>query len=196
MKRPITINQPTLLLGEGIDEVRVFTALLQHLGLMNGIQVLDYGGKSKLRDFLSTLKAETGFVGLKSVGITRDADLNAADALSSVGTAVAGASYPSTIRISHLILPGDAKPGALENLCCAALQNDPAWPCIEALHACRLERIGPWPGSVAVVGKAKMQTWLGTQNEPGLRLGEAAEKGLLRFDAPAFAPMIDFLRSL
>jgi hypothetical protein len=60
-----------------------------------------------------------------------------------------------------------------------------AWACMEPFDAC-----------LSVNGTAPLQAWPSSLPTPGLRLGEAAQKGLLLFDAPAFAPSSEFLRRL
>lgn len=63
----VALAKPKLLLGEGKDEVRFFNALLAYLGISD-IQVVDYGGKTRLKDYLEAL-AQTpisGFAGLVS----------------------------------------------------------------------------------------------------------------------------------
>jgi hypothetical protein len=44
--------------------------------------------------------------------------------------------------------------------------------------------------------KARVQTWLASQPEPDNRLGLAAQKKYWPSDAPAFQPLIAFLRLL
>ena len=83
-KEPISISKPRLLIGEGLDEVRMFGALLKHAGLESQIQILAYDGKGNLGPFLRTLKNLSGFNQLESLGVTRDADADATDASKSV----------------------------------------------------------------------------------------------------------------
>ena len=55
---PLPIVQPKLLLGEGIDELRFFSALLLNLGI-GDLQVQQYGGKDNLGPYLKLLSASS-----------------------------------------------------------------------------------------------------------------------------------------
>src|SRR5437660_8313987 len=67
---PLTVNRSKLLLGEGADEVRFFNALLKHLGITD-VQVVDYGGKTKLTAFLRTLATPLpGFAAVTTLAVT------------------------------------------------------------------------------------------------------------------------------
>lgn len=191
----ISITRSKLLLGEGKEELRLFQAKIKHLGLDQEIQVLEYGGLAKLGPFLKTLRATHGFAQVQALGVTRDADANAQDAEQSVAALIANAGFPATLTTRIFVLPGAGRNGALEDLCLEAICTHPVWPCVDELIACRSRTLGPWPDSAALA-KAKIQAWLSTQSKPSLRLGEAAENGLLPFDAAAFAPFAAFIRSL
>ena len=56
---PLELDKPKLLIGEGKDEIQIFTAMLRHLGI-DDIKVEDYGGKTKLPDYLDALKLRPG----------------------------------------------------------------------------------------------------------------------------------------
>jgi hypothetical protein len=200
----VAITKPKLLLGEGKDEARFFNALLDHQGVAD-IQVVDYGGKTRLRDYLEALALPpvSGFPGLVSLAITRDADADAGAAFTSAGAALAnvGLSVPSSHglfaganpRVGVWILPDGGTPGMLEDLCMASVQTDLAFPCVDEYFQCVLRRASRQPNNPA---KARLHAWLASQLEPDKRLGEAAEKGYWPWDAPAFQPLIRFLQSL
>ena len=46
------------------------------------------------------------------------------------------------------------------------------------------------------VSKARVHAFLASRDRPDLRLGEAAERGIWRFESEAFRPLIDLLRML
>jgi hypothetical protein len=192
----ISLVRPKLLLGEGVDEQKVFGALVRHLGLDTEVQVENYGGKSKLAAYLRTLPATDGFNQLATLGVTRDADADATAVRASVDSAIQRAAFPAPLKVSVFVSPGDGSPGALEDIICRTLTSDSLWPCVEQLIACRAERGRVWSNHAADAGKAKVEAWLSLQDRPTIRLGEAAEAGLLKFDAAAFAPLVAFLRSL
>jgi len=80
----LTLQKPGLLLGEGKDEVEFFGAMLTEMGLIDQVQVLDYGGAAKLKTFLADLVQLPGFEKLNGIAVTRDADEDAASARTSL----------------------------------------------------------------------------------------------------------------
>ena len=189
------IVQPKLLAGEGRDEVRFFESLLRHLKITD-IQVVEYGGKQRLKPFIGTLPRIPGFAGLQSFGITRDADDDAAGALQSIDLAVQAAALPSDLRISKYVLPGANAPGALESLCIRAISSSPIGDCIEKHVICAAEAGLKHEWSVCNGAKARMQVWLSLQREPGLRLGEAAQANIIDWNAESLAPLRNFVVAL
>jgi hypothetical protein len=99
------------------------------------------------------------------------------------------------VTVSVFIMPGQERPGALEDLCMEAVDEDPRIECVGRLFECLDERriAGPpehrW-------GKARAHAFLATQEHPDVHVGLGAEKGYWPFDAPAFGPLKDFLRRL
>jgi hypothetical protein len=201
---PVAITKTKLLLGEGKDEVRFFNALFSYLGITD-VQVTDYGGKTRLKDYLEAIAQPpvTGFTSLVSLAITRDADADATAAFASACTALAnaGLSVPgshglfvgSNPQVGVWILPDGATPGMLEDLCLASVQTDLALPCVDEYFQCIQQRAGRQPRNMA---KARLHAWLASQDEPVNRLGEAAEKRYWPWNSAAFQPLIQFLQNL
>jgi hypothetical protein len=198
---PLELDQPKLLLGEGKDEVNIFRAFLNHLGIEN-VRVEDYGGKNKLPDYLDALKLRPGFSSLNSLGITRDADEDAAAAfvsthnyLSSRGFSASNASgliQPGTPNVGIMIFPDGANRGMLEDVCLQALKGDAVMPCINNYFDC-IREIGSAPRQIS---KARVHAWLAAQTPPDMRLGFAAQRGLLDWINPAFDRLRAFITSL
>ncbi len=200
---PLRIQHPRLLLGEGKDEVAFFEALLKHLGI-DGVQVEDYQGKGKLRDYLGTLPLRPDYRLVDAVAITRDADDEpeaawraVVDAMSAkLGCITPG---PGTFsagrpRVGALVLPGPNLPGSLEDVCLDSIGQHPARDCVEEFLACASRQgLAPAEGQR---GKARLQAWLAVQPRPGRRLGEAARDGLWNFDSPALTELRQFLADL
>jgi hypothetical protein len=189
------IVQPKLLVGEGQDEVRFFESLLRHLKLTD-IQVVGYGGKQRLKQFITTLPRIPGFAGLQALGITRDADDDARGALQGLDSAIAAAALPAELRIATHVLPGANSPGALESLCIQAISNLPISDCIEKYVLCASKSGLKQQWSVGNAAKARLQAWLSMQQEPGLRLGEAAQAGIVDWEAASLAGLRDFIVNL
>lgn len=190
---PAAIHQPKLLIGEGIEEVRFFTALLQHLGLSD-IQVEQYGGKNKLSAYLRTLPQRVGYQNLAALAITRDADEVAGQAFQSFCNALRSANFDApkrhdeftapSPRVGIFILSDGKNPGMLEDLCLAALHVDPAMACVEEYFQCLQQQQLPIPENIS---KAKLHAWLSSRKLPDKRVGEAAVSGYFNWDDAAFA---------
>lgn len=200
----VVIVKPKLLLGEGKEEVRFFNALLAEQCITD-VQVVEYGGKTRLRDYVEALVQTpiSGFAGLGSLAVTRDADTDATAAFASVCTALsnAGLAVPGSHglfagtnpRVGVWIFPDGSTPGMLEDLCLASVQTDLALPCVDEYFQCVQQRAGRQPKNMA---KARLHVWLASQAEPDKRLGEAAEKNYWPWNSAAFQPLINFLRAL
>lgn len=199
---PFELTKPKLLIGEGHDEVVFFGALLKHLGI-DDVQVTDYRGKQKLPAFLDALKKLPGFSQLESLGVTRDADLDAVGAFASVSNHLMNCGLPAPAssgnievgipRVRIMILPDGKQPGMLEDLFLEALGDDSLTQCIGRYFEC----VGVAKGSAPrLLSKARVHAWLAAQDPPDMRLGIAAQKGLVEWNNPSFDQLRDFLTSL
>ena len=197
-----TIEKPKLLLVEGIDEVRLFGALAKDIGAED-VQIRDYQGKDNLRRFLGVLPRIQGYLDLESIGVTRDADENSDNAAKRVRDALGAAELPvpdsplesaddGKISVRYLIIP-HGETGALEDVCLASVAGDPAMACVDGYFDCieRSELDGP---RAKWMSKAKVHAFLSSREDPALRLGEAAERGVWSFDDPVFDPLKSVLR--
>jgi hypothetical protein len=122
--KPRAIEATRMLLGEGVEEELFFKALLDHLGIP-GVQIEQYGGKSKLALYLQALPLRSGFSQVQRVGITRDADEDPAGAAASVTQLIAEAGFPGSVVVTSMILPDNHSPGALENLFLQTISGKP-----------------------------------------------------------------------
>ena len=139
------IEKPKLLLVEGVDEVRLFGALAKDIGAED-VEIRAYQGKDNLRRFLGVLPQIPGYSDLESIGVARDADDDGDNAAQSVRDALGAAGFPvpdsplesandGRIAVRYLIIPhGEA--GALEDVCLASLDEDPAMACVESYFGC------------------------------------------------------------
>jgi len=199
---PRKLDKPKLLIGEGKDEVLVFEAFLSHLGILD-IQVEDYCGKDRLPDYLDALSKQSGFAQIKSIGVTRDADADAAGAFASlcdhlsrrslVTPAASGNVRPGTPSVGVMIFPDGKNGGMLEDLCLAALGTDSLTKCIDVYFNCVEAAKNAPPKKIA---KARIHAWLAAQEPPDLRLGMAAQKGLIPWNNNSFDQLRGFLTAL
>lgn len=195
---PIRITEPKLLLGEGDEAVRLFAALLGHLAIED-VQVEAYRGRNELGKYLSALAPNSEFRNnVVSLGITQDADDRQVEnarrsiqgALRSSGLLPTEVNTGGKLRVSLFVLPDNQSHGMLEDLCLKALAERPEMGCIDAYLECVRERAQRKPSNPA---KARIHAWLSSLHRPVLRLGEAAEKGCLPWDDPAFDALKAFL---
>src|SRR5207237_749829 len=209
---PKPITKPKLLLGEGMDEINFFNALLAHLSI-NDIQVDEYGGKYRMRAGLKALASRTGFDQVVSLVVTRDADhaddtddsaLIIQRAFQSVTGALAHANLAiptaplvkamGNPEVSVFILPDNQHAGMLEDVCLAAVSATEA-DCITTYFDC-IERETSRAQLHRNISKSRIHAWLVTQNEPDKRLGEAALASYLNWDHQAFDLLKQFLHQL
>ncbi|HBI23698.1 MAG: hypothetical protein A2Y48_03220 [Nitrospirae bacterium RIFCSPLOW2_12_42_9] len=196
-----TIHKPKLLVVEGRDERNFFTALLAHLQLMD-IQVMDIGGKSQIPAKLKALMKMPDFHNVASLGITRDADENPAGAFQSICDALKEAMLPvpktqisftrGRPRIGVMILPKPGTKGMLEDVCISSARDTPEMGCVKIYLDCVKKKTMTLPVNLS---KAKMYAFLAAK-DPGLRLGEAAQKGIWQWDNKAFKQIRVFLKLL
>ena len=190
----VSIQQAKLLVVEGNDDKRLFNALLRHIGV-SGIQVLNAGGKDNIRQTLKVITQSSGFSAVSSIGVVRDADVNAGSALQSVQDALRDANLPAPdkplslagddIRVAVLIAPHFKSSGTIEDVCLESVAGDAAMGCVQDYLNCIKDNAVEQPNSRA---KAEAQAFLASRERPGLRLGEAASAGYWDFEHAAFDP--------
>ncbi len=197
------IESDALLLVEGIDDARFCAALLRHLNKPD-VQIAAVRGTANFRPFLSNVLARSdNLTRLRRLGIVRDADASAASSFQSLRDALANANLPApsspwqpaqtgNLSVSVAILPDGASPGTMEDLCLRSIADRPESPCIDQYIVC-LSAAGVPDRQL---GKTRLYAYLAAGNEPGRRLGEAADAGVWDWTAPAFAQVAQFLSSL
>lgn len=198
---PGRIEGTKLLIGEGIEDQRFLQAMLRHLGI-DDIQVEQYGGKHKLAGYLKALALRSDYSNVTVIGITRDADGDAADAFRSVRDALGelglptprehGAIADGEPKVGTFIFPDGVSPGMLEDLCFQSVEDDPTADCVRQFFKC-VATVGRTPENMS---KARVHAWLAAQEPPDKRLAEAAEKDYWPWDNVAFDDLKKFLRSL
>lgn len=197
----IRINKRKLLLGEGIEEVKFFDALLRYLQISD-VQTIQYGGKSNLKNMFPALVKSSGFSSVLSIGITRDADDDFQSAFQSVCSGIKKANLPipeinnsfigKNPKIGISIISGDGNTGMLEDLCLNSISDDPAIRCVDDFISC-IQQVGCNPKNLS---KAKIHTWLASRDRSDMKLGDAALAKCLSFDHSTYESLIKFLRQI
>ena len=202
------VEGESLLLVEGNDEARFFNAFLNYLNVRR-VQIATVDGKDNFAPFLkNSVVASRNFARLQRLVLVRDADDDAQAAYQSLGSALTGVglSVPpgrflswtdGRPAVSVAILPDGDSRGNLEDLCLRSIrgsgENGAALECVERYLNCR----GVSPGAESGrVSKARLHAYLAVADEPGRRLGEAADAGIWDWNSPALQPLADFLRQL
>lgn len=205
----IHLERPRLLLVEGTDDYWFFRRIIERRQSA-GIQIIEFGGKDTLGEFLTNVLVPRirGTDIVRIIGIARDADDFYNRAYQSVGDSLRRAGLPvpqepltyangmlddTTIRTAAYIIPDNGSPGDLETLCLQAVRNAPAIPCVDGYFDC-LELIGHVPRQES---KARLQAFLAANpGNPTLRIGEAIAAGVISWDSPAFDDVHKFLDML
>ena len=204
MAAALQIEQPKQVLVEGNDDVRLFRALAKHLGISD-IQVNQYGGRDNLRPFIRTFGVLAEFANVKALAIVADANSDRNRAEQRIREALSAADLPSprrplqalsqgSLRVCYLVVPHGAKSGMIEDVCLDSVESDPATDCVDRYFEC-LKQANRVPKEVRMA-KARLHAFLASREEPHLRLGEAADKGIWDFEADAFRPLKDLLELL
>jgi hypothetical protein len=198
---PASIVDEKVLVVEGYDDEWFLKALIQY-ERVTGIYVFNTRGKTSLRDELKALSSTPGFDRVTSLGIMRDADNSAATALQSVRGALqnAGLPAPNAVlvpagirpRVTVMLMPDGANPGALEDLCLSAISTHPAMACVQDYFRCLARQGIPSPTKES---KAKAAVYLAAMPELK-RLGEAAHAGYWPWQANEFNSLKLFLHAL
>ena len=222
--RNISISKPKLLLGEGEDESQFLSAFVAHMAI-DDIQVIQYGGKSRMEAGLKGIVNLSNFDRVVSLGITRDADyfenplnvlakqnnVNEVQATFNAICAIlrnpkinlpaptspkAKALAEGKPAVQVFILPDCERAGMLEDLCLATLEAMAEQNCIENYFSC-IQQVTKKIHPTHKLSKARLHAWLAAQEEPDLtRLGIAAAKGYLNFNHPAFDQLKAFIQAL
>jgi hypothetical protein len=204
-QQQIEIRSDRLLVVEGRDEYLFFEALLKHIGISN-IQIIPIGGKANLRNNLLLLKISPGFQNVKAIGLVRDCDSQRASAFQSVADTLKMAKLPiprqamifaeGNPRIAVMPMPPEpvGTDHMLEDLCIAAVADDPAYLCVKQYFEC-LAGQGIQHSSTTVA-KAWLHVFLASKPKPDLRLGEAAQNSHWPWNNPVFNSVKDFMRQL
>ncbi|MGC8785609.1 MAG: DUF3226 domain-containing protein [Armatimonadota bacterium] len=202
--RTIQVTSRKLVVVEGKDDERFFSALLRQIGLTD-VQCIGLGGKDEMgkTETWRAVVATPGFAELEALAIVRDADDNPQGAFQSVKDTLrnVGLSPPSapfriqqgTPKVCVIILPDVGSKGELEDLCLQSLAGEPVMECVEQFWECVQQREKHPPRKVS---KAKLHAYLSCRREPGRRLGEAAEAGDIPLGSQAFDRVKQALRDL
>jgi len=120
------LNKNKLLLVEGKDEINFFKALCKYLSI-DDIQIIETGGKEKLKSELPAILLMRNFENVESIAVIQDADNSLDSAVDSIKYLLSKQKLPvpeghtsfktnSGMKCGIFIMPGNRESGMLENL--------------------------------------------------------------------------------
>jgi hypothetical protein len=204
---PAAIQKTRALLVEGKDEVQFFDALLGQMAL-SSIQVVEVGGKDRLRNEFPALLNDPGFSSLAAYAIVRDADVSFPSALQSVCCLLKKHGEPCPRkhgefssaggrRVGIYVMPGNFAEGMLETLCLRTVEDHPVMPCVNGFMDCLRQALrGDETRLPKNEAKARVQGFLAGMPEPVSSLGIGAQKGYWRLDHEVLGDLRRFLAEL
>ena len=209
-KRPLSVNEPNLILCEGKDDEQFIIYYLRHLINKEEIDscflAREFGGKSKLNETLSALKNDPNYQYLKSLIIVRDADTNYTSAIQSVTKSLLDTGFPvpskpnqiqigkpsdsaQDVKVSFSLSPTlseNAENGTLEDLFLGSLRKEDANQTLEYIQ-CFMEYLeGKGRNFGSHRNKSKLHTYFSLEKKfVSSKVGEAAKYGAFNFDCEA-----------
>ena len=201
----VTIEHPKQVLVEGDDDVRVFRSLLKHMSLTD-VQIQQYRGYQKLRPFLRGFMALSEFGFVRSLAVVADANSSKPAREKSILKTLSDMSLPSPLsplqkssdgklQVAYLVVPHDQEFGMIEDVCLNSVSSDPAMQCVDRYFECISQANTPGPKEVRM-SKARVHAFLASREDPSLRLGEAAQRGIWPLESDAFLPLRELLNLL
>lgn len=130
-------TQKPLVLCEGKEDRLVMQAIARHAGIEDKLSFEDYGGESKLREYLAALMVRGDFRRgeIPRILVTRDADANFDSAWASITGSIqisfgCDIGQPgmwvvteSGAEVTAWVVPGPGQPGMIETLCLNAARS-------------------------------------------------------------------------
>lgn len=206
----MTAPHPTcLVLSEGREDSLVQAKLAEESGLTEGLTFEDYGGNTKLRDYLKNLKARAEFASgsFYRVLLTRDAngDYNAAwKSLSDAAKVCLGVELsdpgewiqvPNGPEMAAWVIPGPGGTGMIESLCMSAAEaTDPKpFECVNSFVECLEKLHGATPHE-----KVRFAVWTIAAQKKDARKRLSLERAIdhlpIDWGSKGFDPLRDVLR--
>lgn len=196
------ITKSKILLVEGKDEICFFSALLQEMGLIGSIDVIETHGISSLSEKIEGITKTTGYKLVESIGIIRDADSDSKKAFQSICSALINNELPSPPdqlvhkvepgkpQVTVLIIPYGKQTGMLEDVCLESVNDDEAMECVDTFFNCLNNKNRKL--SENDIPKARVRSFLATREWSEIAFFEGLldcqkKRGPLPPDSPAIS---------
>ena len=206
MEKNFRIQATKMLAVEGKDECNFFEALLRN-ERMDGIQLVDIGGKDKFQIDLPLLTKLDGFRNIEAIGFIRDAEaLPGNSAFVSVCETLRKNNLPvpesikrfadGKPKIGIFIMPDNQSPGTLESLCLQALEGQKIENCINEYVSCFYPDMGQAEKDKFNGPKSRVLSYLSSRAPIVNSLGLGAHYGYWDFSNGCFDEIKKFLHDL
>lgn len=196
------------LLVEGVDDLHVVSALMQHHKFPETFKIEEKGGISEV---FKVLPVQLKGSNVRAIGVLVDADENAEDRWKSISSILNNAGYagiPTSPPSEGLILetaglpnfgawlmPDNTLPGMLEDFVSYLVPaNDDLWPMAQQ----SIEKIPENKKKFKDrhLCKAHIHTWLAWQEDPGTPLGLSITKKYLDAESDSCQPFLKWISNL
>ena len=209
MKKIKEIKEKKLLLVEGKDEEGFFEALFKNKAIQ-GIQVMESGGKEQFEKLLPEIVKLPDFKEVPSLAVIQDADQDAKKAFQRVCLELKknnlnAPEKPESFisgppRIGVFIISDKNNQGMLESLCLSTVESENLHKCINSFIECiETETISDGNREYKKpknLHKARCRAFLAAMEEDTPSLGVAAKKGYWNLNSTKLEPLLDFLKKL
>jgi hypothetical protein len=202
------LNKNKLLLVEGKDEINFFQALCSHLSI-DDIQIIETGGKEKLKSEFPAVLLMRNFESVVSIAVIQDADISLISTVDSIKYLLSKHNLPvpeghtafkttSGMKSGIFIMPGNRDSGMLENLVLDTLDGNlvkiESDKYIDALREKLTDHDTPrFPRNEH---KARLYAYLAGMEKHVSSLGLATQKGYFNLDSEYLDEIKTFLRSI
>ena len=202
------LNKNKLLLVEGKDEINFFKALCKYLKI-DDIEMIETGGKEKLKSELPAVQLMRNFENVESIAIIQDADNSLNGTVDSIKSLLSKQSLPvpeghtlfkttSGMKCGIFIMPGNRESGMLENLVLDTVDGHlvkvESDKYIDTLQAILTGSDTPkFPRNEH---KARLHAFLAGMEKHVSSLGLAAQKGYFNLESEHLNDIKTFLQSI
>ena len=209
MEKIRKIQKKKLLLVEGKDEEGFFEVLFKDKAIQ-GIQVMESGGKEQFVKLLPEIIKLPDFNRVSSLAVIQDADQGAQATFESICSVLnnSNLSVPekpesftsNSPRIGVFIIFDKNNQGMLESLCLSTVESKNLMNCIDSFMQCvednpDLNKNGRYQ-KPKNLHKARCRAFLAAMEGDTPSLGVAAKKGYWNLNSTKLQSLLDFLKKL
>ncbi len=105
---------------------------------------------------------------------------------------IKGANKPININLGFYLMPNGKDEGELEDLLLRITKKAHILECVDIYMECLKEK----DINIIKQSKAKIYAYISAQEEPGLKIGEAARAGYWDIESELLAPLKNFIKNL